>query len=273
MLDGIDTSNNNGVVNWNEVKADGAQFALTKLTEGAGYLDPTFAHNWSEMARVGFVRGLYHFARPDYNTTAQEAQYFLSKLPTLQPGDIVALDMEYPWDARLDPFDYNSWALTWLQTVEKALGFPPLVYSYPWYITNRLTSPALAHYPLWLAAYQATVPASVGVWPSVTLWQHSSTASYPGIYGQVDEDWISRTPDGLKTLGKPATTLRMSNPNGETLRNDPIAQEPGVGAVIPYGTPLTRLGGPPNFETTHWIDVRVPDGRTGWVLKSNTATF
>jgi hypothetical protein len=80
-----------------------------------------------------------------------------------------------------------------------------------------------------------------------------------------------------KTYGftyiSPVAVLRMSNPNGETLRNDPIAQEPGVGAVIPYGTPLTRLGGPPNFETTHWIDVRVPDGRTGWVLKSNMATF
>lgn len=265
MLDGIDVSSNNGTISWPQVYADGARYTLIKLTEGAGYLDPDFSANWSGARAAGLATGAYHFARPDLNTAAQEAQYFLAHLPALQPGDLVALDMEYPWDGRLDPFDYNSWALAWLQAVEKVLGFPPLLYSYPWYITNRLSNPALAHYPLWLADYVPSVPASIGVWPVVTLWQHSSTASYPGIYGQVDEDWISRTPAGLKALGKPAphpTYLVLVDMMARTAPDAAAVKWPVQmvykGATLD-GTGLVQNG---------WVQVTA-GGAAVWLLGSN----
>lgn len=96
-------------------------------------------------------------------------------------------------------------------------------------------------------------------------------ADYPQRAAEAVAQGLART-YGF-TYVAPTTHLRMANVGGETLRAHPIAQEPGTGAVIPYGTILTPLGGPPAYETTHWIDVRVPDGRSGWVLKGNTATF
>jgi GH25 family lysozyme M1 (1,4-beta-N-acetylmuramidase) len=205
-LYGCDVSNEQGAgVNWDAVKAEGVSFAICKRSEGTGYVDPTFDRNWSELGRLEMGRGAYHFARPDRGTNpVDEAHYFLNRLPSLVAGDMVVLDMELPTDLSQAPAHLSWWALTWLQAVEAIVGFPPLIYSYPYYTQRNLNDAALARYPLWLAAYDGAVPASISVWSSVAIWQNSSSGSLNGISGQVDLDRLERTLDGLRQLGKPA---------------------------------------------------------------------
>lgn len=195
---GIDVSVWQGTIDWHAVAASGKSFAICKRSEGAAIIDPTFAANWAGIREAGMVRGCYHFAQPGVNSPEQEAAHFLAGLPALETGDIIALDIEAGGTQ-----DRSAWALAWLRQVEAAIGYKPLLYSYQDYIHRCLTDPALAAFPLWLASYSTSIPASIGPWPSIALWQYSESERVPGISSNVDGDQLARTLDGLKALGKP----------------------------------------------------------------------
>jgi hypothetical protein len=150
------------------------------------------------------LRAAYHFARPELNGAQAEAQYFIANLPTLETGDGVALDFE------VGVGDLAAWADAWEADVSAAVGFNPLFYTYPSFITeHNLTNDSfIARFPLWFASYQGQEPTAPGQWKTITIWQHSSTAVVPGVAGQVDEDITSLTRDQLKALGKPAPVTK-----------------------------------------------------------------
>lgn len=196
---GIDISSLQPNTDWQQV-AQTHQFAFIKATEGSGYPNPQFGRDWAGARAAGVIRGCYHFARPDLGNTAQaEADYFLSVVGPLSPGDLLALDLE------VGDGDLSGWALAWLQRVEQRTGYKPFLYSYPNFISTRgLGTSALAAYPLWYASYQANWPPLPGRWSSVTLWQHSDNVTVAGVAGIVDESYSTLTADQLRALGKPA---------------------------------------------------------------------
>lgn len=278
-LYGCDVSSLQGPnINWDAVKAAGISFSFLKRTEGTGYVDPTFDRNWSELGRLGMVRGAYQFARPDLGTSPiAEAHYYLNHLPALLPGDIPCLDMEMPTNASMTPAQLSWWALEWLRTVEAAVGFPPLVYSYPYYTAHNLIDPALAHYPLWLAAYSGGVPASISVWPEVAIWQNSSTGRLPSIYGDVDLDRIERTVAGLQALGKPlpAPPPPVTPPPPPTPAPPPSPQGPPPTPAPAHGprfvvtkSMMARLS--PNVSDDPSNVAFLPDGKPQMLLKGAT---
>src|ERR1035441_9740418 len=126
----------------------------------------------------------------------QEVTWFLKNRPPLYIGDIVALDME-----KSGNMDSAEWAYKWLQMVESAIGYKPILYSYLSYIQTYLQDKRLAQYPLWLADY-GKLPAKVPPWDSVAIWQYTETSSVPGFRYPVDESELARNLDGLKKLGK-----------------------------------------------------------------------
>jgi len=92
---GIDVSGWQGTVDWGAVRRSGRLFAFAKATEGATFVDDTFARNRQGMAASGLtLRGFYHFARPDRNTPAAEASHFLRTVGPLGPGEVPVLDLE-----------------------------------------------------------------------------------------------------------------------------------------------------------------------------------
>ena len=132
MLRLIDVSGNQGsAISWPAVAQAGVAGAFCKVVEGAGWFDDTAPYNAAEIKAAGLVRGYYAFARPDLgNTPQQEAQYFLDHIPDLAPGDLLALDLEMPTSG---PGEFDQFALSWLQFVEREVGVRPLVYTGRWY--------------------------------------------------------------------------------------------------------------------------------------------
>jgi len=155
------------------------------------------------------LRVAYHFARPDLNDAASEARYFVVNLPNLETGDGVALDFE------VGVGDLAAWADAWEADVSAAVVFDPLFYTYPSFITeHNLTNDSfLARFPLWFASYQGQEPSAPGKWKTITIWQHSSTATVPGVTGQVDEDLTSLTRDQFKAFGKPGPVIKSKVPD------------------------------------------------------------
>lgn len=201
--------------------AQSHQFAFIKATEGAGYTNPYFAQDWARAGAVGIVRGAYHFARPDVNNASAEADYFLAAVGPLSAGDLLVLDYEVGYG------DLSGWALAWLQRVQQRVGFNPILYTYPSFISEHgLGTAALATYPLWYASYQQQWPPTPGQWSSIAIWQHSDNANVPGVAGIVDESYTTLTIDQLRALGKVDTQPQL--PPGGTMDALTYYQQLGV---------------------------------------------
>lgn len=184
-IDGIDVSHWQGTIDWQAVRGGGIDFAFIKATEGGTYTDPQFARNWAAAADAGITRGAYHYFRPNVDAVKQ-AEHFL-RVTRLGAGDLPAvLDVEtsdgLTGDALLRA------VRSWLETVERATGKRPIVYTYPdfW---NRYVSASPGPYPLWIASYGRDQPLMPTTgWSDWTFWQSSATGRVPGIQGDVDLD-------------------------------------------------------------------------------------
>jgi lysozyme len=194
-----DVSNYQGLVDWGQVLASGRAGGICKATEGTNFVDGQFIRNWTALGGMpDAVRGCYHFARVGSSLPAQQADRFVSIVRTVKPGDILVLDLEVG-DGNL-----SSWAGEWLAEVQRLTYLTPWLYSYGPFIRAHLTDPALARYPLWLAAYQTTPPACPPPWTTYKLWQHTDAAVIPGISGPCDES--------VGTVDQPQKVAPMYNP-------------------------------------------------------------
>ena len=199
---GIDVASYQGYPDWYAVAASGVEFAFTKATEDTGYVNPTFGHNWTGIKAAGLVRGVYHFARPGVRDAQAEADYCLDVVDSFggfEPGDLFALDLES------GSGDLGQWTLDFLRHAELRCGFRPLVYTGAWFSEphNLGAYPEIGEYGLWLAAYQAEMPAPPAPWGSVAFWQYSSSGRVPGIVGDVDMNVFNGPSDRIVLYGKP----------------------------------------------------------------------
>jgi GH25 family lysozyme M1 (1,4-beta-N-acetylmuramidase) len=201
----IDLSSNNlEPYDFHAVKAAGYTGVIVKVTQGTDFVNPYFAATWPAIKVAGLWRGLYHFCRADLNAPEAEAAWLLAHLPPLDPYDGVALDYEVLGNAgAASPSD---WVLRCGIAVEQGIGFANLLlYLNGDFARNYLTDPALRRFNLWLASWDIpSIPAGIGVWSTIALWQFSATGSVPGISGPVDLSKLARDLAGLRALGKPA---------------------------------------------------------------------
>lgn len=164
------------VSNWQAVgAADGFDGVIIKATEGTGYVDPKCDAHYQRAKEHGKLLGVYHYARPDLGTTAEdEAQYFVDNIKGYIKEAILVLDWESAnkWDV--------NWAKRWLDKVYQLTGVKPLIYmsssvtfAYDW------SSVVAADYGLWVANYGNNDGSDhgcpeVGYWGVVAMHQFTS---------------------------------------------------------------------------------------------------
>lgn len=205
----VDVSNAQGQVDWAKVAAAGVHGAFYKASEGATFIDPFHAQNRAGAARAKIHAGAYHFARPDRNDPAHEADHFAAVVGQLHPFEMVpVLDLEVA--GHTGAGDAVDWARAFSQRFHGHLGVYPIFYSYPAFIDAMR---AAAAHPfdtpigggLWLAAYGRNdgtehpyqVPAP---WKKARLHQFTSNGRLAGVAGRVD---LSHT-GALPLVGKAA---------------------------------------------------------------------
>src|ERR1700677_3355012 len=91
---GIDVSHYQGDIDWHAVAASGVKFAYIKATEGAAYIDPSFAQNVVGAQAAGVLVGVYHFLTA--GDWLAQASNFLETARAQLSGPILpsALDIE-----------------------------------------------------------------------------------------------------------------------------------------------------------------------------------
>ena len=95
IYQGIDVSNWQGSINFNEVKNDGIEIVYIKASEGTNYVDPRFRMNYEGAKSTGLKIGFYHYVRARSEEQAiKEAQHFVNVIQGTNPDCRLAMDFE-----------------------------------------------------------------------------------------------------------------------------------------------------------------------------------
>jgi lysozyme len=210
-LSGIDVSEYQGDIDWQAVADSGVTFCILKGTEGVESFDPYFARNWQAARSMGIIRSAYHFFIASKDPIVQANNFLrLTQKVWLDTDLPPVLDLEKTYF--LNPDTVIARAKIWLNTVEKAIGRRPFLYTFPNFWESTLGNPsALADYPLWIAHYETDNPIVPGGWRNWTMHQYSESGTVPGIEGNVDLNHFNGDLDDLQKLLKGRPPLKIGS--------------------------------------------------------------
>lgn len=177
---GIDVSEGNGNINFNEVKKNGIEAVMIKATEGVTYNDSKFLINYKNAKAAGLKVGAYHYLRK--NDPSAEAKHFISVLGNLQ------FDLKYMIDSEDNTLKNDKYETStrirqfadYLINKGKETGVYTYTSFYKNYMDERVSS-----LPLWIAEYGVKKP---NITSQYVGFQYSETGIVPGISTKTDLD-------------------------------------------------------------------------------------
>lgn len=203
---GVDVSNYQGT-DLSPYARQGAKFAIVKLTEGTGYINPNAAGQIASAKANDMLAMGYVFAHSGGNTAEakQEAEYGLAEAQRagLPKGSYIAYDYEVGASGSVPA---NTAAIeTFMQTVLQA-GYLPLLYSGNAYLHAHVNVTKITNDykgSLWVASYPTMGASYAPNWnyfpsnPGVAIWQFT-------------DDWKGMRVDG------DVTTLPLNGENSSS---------------------------------------------------------
>lgn len=195
---GIDVSQYQGDIRWNEVGLINEQFVVDfifiRATMGEDKQDSKFKKNWKYARKRNKLIGAYHYYRPNENSIKQ-ADNFIRHVK-LEAGDLPpVLDIEeYPRNQTMDSLKVGL--KRWLDKVEEHYKVRPILYSGDSFYSDFLEK-EFSNYTLWIANYNFWVQKPKDHWD---FWQFSEKGSVSGVTGFVDLNMYRHTIMELESL-------------------------------------------------------------------------
>lgn len=201
-IKGVDVYRDDGVQDWNEVRADGNFFAYMQATQGLRPVDTKYGVWKDQAAKAGVIPGPYHFIRFDHDLNRQ-MKLFTDRVKEvgLDKEDLPpCLDFEYYPETRkklkTDP-DIAKFCLEWIE--DKLVRLPTIYLSSS--LPGEIGMPEyFAKYPLWVANYNKTF-VTPKPWARWDFWQYSDKGKVRGIHN----------PDGTDVNYFNGTLLDLKN--------------------------------------------------------------
>lgn len=167
IYEGIDVSNWQGYINYNEVKNSGIQIVYIKSSQGTNITDPYFRINYENAKANGLNIGFYHYVMARTTDEAiREAEYFTSVISGTSPDCKLAMDFEN--FGSLSRSDINDISRAFLNKVKEITGKEVIIYSDAYNARNTFDSTLANEYPLWIAEYGPSEPSSNVNWNNWT---------------------------------------------------------------------------------------------------------
>lgn len=181
----LDVSKWQGRIDWDKVKTSGlvsgVMIRAMGNKNGKPYLDPYFARNYAECARLGIpVGGYYYTCATTPQQTAAELAALRAALADKNFQLPIVVDAEDPKLRSLTPAKLSARVAEAAAQLE-AWGLYAMVYTYTNFADTALDMAALAAYDLWIADYRGTRPTR-----KHGMWQYTSSGKIPGVSGPVD---------------------------------------------------------------------------------------
>ena len=190
-IKGIDVSEWNGQIDWQQVKDSGVEFVIIRVggrgTEGGDiYSDEMAQTYYEEATAAGLKVGAYFFSQSiTVEEAVKEAQYVLD---VVKDWD-VQMPLVYDWEyveatartADTGPRALTDMAKAFCDTI-KGAGYTPMIYFGRSQSKDLLILEELVDYPFWLAMYSTIMDYPY----KIDMWQYTEEGSVPGIDGNVD---------------------------------------------------------------------------------------
>ena len=181
MLYGCDISHHNSTILTNYNKYD---FYIMKATEGKTYVDPRWRSHLAHVLKANKLYGFYHYARPENNSSLEEAKHFVNQVGKYAGNAIFALD----WEQTALKYDI-TWALNWLNSVYDMTGVRPVIYIQA-SECKRLNPILDNNYGLWVAQWNSAITKpNTGVYPYYALWQYTNNPIDLDIFNGNVKQW------------------------------------------------------------------------------------
>ena len=188
---GIDVSEHQTAVDWEQVKEAGIDFVMIRAgyrgyTEGKRFRDSYFSRHLAGARAAGLDVGVYFFSQAVTPEEArEEAEFLLAILGDDEAEMGVAFDWEYvSADVRTGTVDGRTMtdcAIAFCETIAAA-GYRPAVYFNQHQALEQYALEELAGYDFWLAMYTEEMNFPY----RVDMWQYTEDGTVPGIEGTVD---------------------------------------------------------------------------------------
>ena len=209
MRKGIDVSEYNGTINWEQVKSDGVEVAILRSVKKNGVTDGQFENNYTGCRRNGIAVGVYKYSyAKTISEAVQEANEVLKLLNNRKLDCKVWLDMEDISQKGLTTSALTSIIKAFRDVVVNA-GYEFGIYCNLGWYNNVLDIAEISKFNSnwWIARYgNNTGTADYTYKPAVANigWQYTSVGMVPGINGNVDlNEWYEEL--GTITQENPAT--------------------------------------------------------------------
>jgi GH25 family lysozyme M1 (1,4-beta-N-acetylmuramidase) len=192
---GIDISHYQGNIDWDEVRTSHhpIEFVFIRSTMGADGKDTEYSSNWKKAQEKGYIRGAYHYYRPNENSTKQFNNYAAS-VQLISKDFAPILDIERP--SKFGPDNLRAGVLNWLQLAEKKYGKKPVIYTGRTFY-NRYLKGHVGGYPLWIASYSGKHKLKNIDW---TFHQFTEKVRVKGIKTSVDGNDFKKELADLKAM-------------------------------------------------------------------------
>ena len=193
LAKGIDVSEHNGVIDWNQVKASGIDYAIIRCGYGDNYSsqdDKRWKYNVSECVRLNIPFGVYIYSYAMSVADARsEAEHVLRLIRGYNLSYPVFLDMENEGGSYnqggLPAKTLGDIAETFCNTISAA-GYEVGIYANLNWFTRKLTDSRFSNWKKWVAQYNSVCDYK----GDYIMWQCTSSGKVPGIYGNVDLNFL-----------------------------------------------------------------------------------
>ena len=190
---GIDVSNWQGYINYEQVKKAGIEIVYIKASEGNNYKDPYLEINYENAKNNGLKVGFYHFLTAvNIQEAEEQARFFSSVISKKIPDCKLVLDYEV--FGGVPATLINQIARSFMEETKRLTNKDVILYS-DLYNSRTVFSKELAEdYELWIADYtnSQNLENSQSNWNNWIGWQYSNMGRISGINGYVDRDIFTK---------------------------------------------------------------------------------
>lgn len=269
ITDGIDVARYQGTIDWQEVAADGIDFAMVRVgyrsqEDGQIVPDPNARYNMQEASRNGIKLGVYFFSTAvSEEEVLEEAAWvtdYISQYPITYP---VAFDCEGFRDPDSRQYgmtreERTGLALLFLDAIEEA-GYVPMFYGAKNELAGEAqwdTSRIEKKYKIWVAQYPDEpypVTESSSYEGKHHMWQYTCEGEVSGVPYQVDRNVAYF---GYEEFAEPKNTEppEEAHPDVEAMMSFEEVSE-RVTAKI-----MTNLRSQPSQESDEYIQYTLMNG-------------
>lgn len=190
---GIDVSEFQGEIDWQQVKEFGIEFVIVRLgyraygETGALVLDAGFEQNIEGAIEAGLEVGVYFFSQAVSDEEAkEEAEYVLEQIEPYQIEGPIVFDTEEIklGEARTDSNtveQYTKNCIVFCETIKEA-GYEPMIYANMKWMAFHLDLEQLIAYDFWYADLQEEPQCPY----DFAMWQYTEQGVVPGIESNVN---------------------------------------------------------------------------------------